>query len=440
MTLITETCNDERQQSLKRLGSRGGTQRCEWPCLSQRREPMHGRPHAQLRAGPLPLRDGALGDELIEQPTEHCARGEGHRVFGLETRTAGGAEHEPVELGALLREREVGVPRGVEACDRPCTRRALHLHRHHRLLHARREALEATHRHRHQQRVFVFEVPVRRVGRDPDLPRDFAQTEGLDPDPFDEPQARVDERISKISVVIRGLRTSHPANVDSVNFIRKVHTVNITNPAPLNVVVFGATGLTGGLVVDRALAQGHRVTALVRKPEAWSRTHERLVVRGGSPTSPADVEAVVRGADVVVHCLGVGGKGTGQPTTLISDSVKVTLAAMEKHGVRRIVCMSNVGVSGSGPWLLRAVVRAFMGWLQHIVDDKVRMESALRDSKVEWVSVRLVGISDGPAKPVRVTADGRGLSMTITAASIAEFMLARMTGPEFLRETPSISN
>lgn len=220
----------------------------------------------------------------------------------------------------------------------------------------------------------------------------------------------------------------------------KVHTVNIKTTEPLKVVVFGATGLTGGLVVDGALARGHRVTALVRNPQTVSKRHERLTVRGGSPTSPADVEACVQGADVVIHCLGVGGKGTGKPTTLISDSVKVTLAAMEKHGVKRIICMSNVGVSGSGPWLLRAVVKTFMGWLQHLVDDKVRMERALQDSSREWVSVRLVGISDGPAKPVRVTADGKGLGFTITAASIAEFMLSRITGPEYLRETPSISN
>jgi uncharacterized protein YbjT (DUF2867 family) len=38
----------------------------------------------------------------------------------------------------------------------------------------------------------------------------------------------------------------------------------------MNIAVFGATGLTGGLVVERALAAGHRVTALVRSPERTS--------------------------------------------------------------------------------------------------------------------------------------------------------------------------
>ena len=211
--------------------------------------------------------------------------------------------------------------------------------------------------------------------------------------------------------------------------------------SPLNLAVFGATGLTGGLVVDAALAAGHRVTALVRNPESVRQKHERLTVLGGSPVSPADVEACVRGVDVVIHCLGVGGKGTGKPTTLISDSVKLTLAAMQRHGVRRIVCMSNVGAGGSGPWFAnRVVIPVFLRWLKPIIDDKNRMERALRDSPVEWVSVRLVGISEGPTRPVRTTDDGKGLSLYVTASSVAEFLLARASGPEFLRQTPSVSN
>ncbi len=209
----------------------------------------------------------------------------------------------------------------------------------------------------------------------------------------------------------------------------------------MNIAVFGATGLTGGLVVERALAAGHRVVALVRNPAVLRITHERLRVIGGSPTSPTDVEACVHGADVVIHCLGVGGKGDGKPTTLISDSVKAALAAMQKHGVPRIVCMSNVGTGGSGLWLVnRVLVPLFLRWLQPIVDDKERMESALRASSVEWVAVRLVAITGGPVKPVRTSKDGKGLGFTITAPSIAEFLLARATGPEFLRQTPSISN
>lgn len=209
----------------------------------------------------------------------------------------------------------------------------------------------------------------------------------------------------------------------------------------MKIAVFGATGSTGARVVEGALARGFDVTALVRDPARMPASHTRLRVLRGSPTASADVAACVRGADAVVHCLGIGGLGDGKRTTLISDSVSATLAAMEDANVPRIVCMSNVGAGGSGPfWLNRVVVPIFLRKLLPIVEDKDRMESALRASRAEWVAVRLVGINTGPAKAVRVSADGRGLGLYITDASAAEFLLDRVQGTEYLRDTPSISN
>lgn len=207
------------------------------------------------------------------------------------------------------------------------------------------------------------------------------------------------------------------------------------------IAVFGATGLTGGLVVEQALALGHEVVALVRDPGRMALKHPGLVVMGGSPTSARDVGLCISGTDAVIHCLGIGGKGDGKPTTLISDSVKVVLAAMRQQGVPRILCMSNIGAGGSGTWIAnRIFIPLFLRWLLPIIDDKDRMEEALCASAVEWVSVRLPNIVEGPEKPVRVSADGRGIGFTITAASAARFLLEQVKASDHLRSAPSISN
>jgi uncharacterized protein YbjT (DUF2867 family) len=209
----------------------------------------------------------------------------------------------------------------------------------------------------------------------------------------------------------------------------------------MKLAVFGATGLTGGLVLSQALAQGHEVTALVREPSRVSLSHPRLRVFGGRPTAPVDVERCIQDADAVIHCLGIGGKGDGRPTTLVSDSVKVVLAAMVKHDIPRIVCMSNVGAGGSGTWFAnRVVCPLFLRWLLPIIEDKDRMEAALRASSVEWVSVRLPNIVEGPEKPLRLSKDGRGIGLSITAASTARFLLQQVTSSEWVRSAPSISN
>jgi putative NADH-flavin reductase len=209
----------------------------------------------------------------------------------------------------------------------------------------------------------------------------------------------------------------------------------------MKLALFGATGQTGNLVLQQALARGDSVTALARSAARERVQHERLVWMQGSPTSPDDVSAAIAGADAVIHCLGIGGKGLGRQSTVVSDSVKAVLGAMQARQVKRLVCMSNVGAGGSGTWFANhLVIPIFLRWLVPIIEDKNRMETLLEHSQVEWVSVRLPNIIDGPAKPVRVSADGKRLSLSITAASTAAFLLEQTLSTQFLRQTPSISN
>jgi hypothetical protein len=56
------------------------------------------------------------------------------------------------------------------------------------------------------------------------------------------------------------------------------------------------------------------------------------------------------------------------------------------------------------------------------------------------VSVRLPNIVAGVDKPIRVSADGRGLGFSITAESAARFLLEQVSSDRYLRQAPSISN
>jgi putative NADH-flavin reductase len=209
----------------------------------------------------------------------------------------------------------------------------------------------------------------------------------------------------------------------------------------VKLALFGATGFSGRVVLEEALARGHEVAALVRDPATLDLRDERLEVRRGDALVRADVEACLHEADAVVHCLGVGGKGNGTPTTLVSDSVELVLEAMEAKSVRRIVCMSNVGAGGSGYWLVnRVIVPLFVRWLPPLVEDKDRMEALLRASSAEWISARFPNIRPGPARPIKTSPDGKGISMNITTSSVAAFMLDQLDDDTFVRATPSVSN
>jgi uncharacterized protein YbjT (DUF2867 family) len=209
----------------------------------------------------------------------------------------------------------------------------------------------------------------------------------------------------------------------------------------MKILVFGASGLTGGIVVDLALKQGHRVVVLTRDASKFSLTNPNLEVIEGNATSQTDIEGALNDVHAVIHCLGIGGKGQGSTTTIVSESVRATLAAMEKTGVMRIVCMSNVGAGRSGTWIYnRIVLPVFLRWLKPIIEDKDRMENLLNYSQLDWVSVRLPNIVTGASKPVRASEDGKGIGISITAESAAEFLLQQLSDNRWLQRAPSISN
>lgn len=209
----------------------------------------------------------------------------------------------------------------------------------------------------------------------------------------------------------------------------------------MKILVLGGTGLTGGLVVDLALKRGDQVVVLTRDASKLSLQHRNLEIIEGHAGSQEDLEKALRSVDAVIHCLGIGGKGQGSITKVVSESVTAVLAAMKNTGVKRIVCMSNVGAGGSGGWFYnRVVLPVFLRWLKPIIQDKNRMESLLKASDSDWISVRLPNIVSGPPRQVRISADGKRVGISITAESVATFLLQQTTENSWLRQTPSISN
>src|SRR3979411_2163046 len=102
----------------------------------------------------------------------------------------------------------------------------------------------------------------------------------------------------------------------------------------MNLVVLGATGRTGSLVVEQALAAGHTVTALVRSPEKLATGNANLRVVTGQATETSAVASALEGADAVSSTL--GGKGS-----VIADSTRAIVAAARETGVNRVVVLST---------------------------------------------------------------------------------------------------
>ena len=72
-------------------------------------------------------------------------------------------------------------------------------------------------------------------------------------------------------------------------------------PRPgLQILVYGATGNIGSLIVDEALARGHYVTAVSRDPSQITKRHPNLTAVAGDLLDPDSVLSLVAGKDVVI--------------------------------------------------------------------------------------------------------------------------------------------
>ena len=169
----------------------------------------------------------------------------------------------------------------------------------------------------------------------------------------------------------------------------------------MKIVVFGANGPTGRLVVEQALAEGHPVTAVTRRPDSFPPGGPLLRVVGADVHDPVAVKEAVAGQDAVVSTLGVpfGRK----PVTVYSAGLTHITRAMAEHGVARLACTTSTSVSGEespGEGLFfRKVLEPFIvGYLGRTVyEDMRRSEEIVSRSDCDWTVVRPAGLFDAPA-------------------------------------------
>ena len=201
----------------------------------------------------------------------------------------------------------------------------------------------------------------------------------------------------------------------------------------MNLLILGATGRTGRLVVEQALAAGNTVTALVRSPEKLTIRNSNLRVVTGRATDPEDVARALVGADGVLSTLGGGG-------SVIADSTGAMVEAAHKTGVRRVVVLSSFFVErnrlGAVPRLLTGVA---MG---SVIKDKSAGEQLLRQSDLDWTIIYASLLKDGPVSgSVEVLPEGamRRISDRISRADVAEWMVQAATSGHFSRRSVGIT-
>ncbi|WP_280182310.1 NAD(P)-dependent oxidoreductase [Nocardia cyriacigeorgica] len=207
----------------------------------------------------------------------------------------------------------------------------------------------------------------------------------------------------------------------------------------MRIAIFGATGTLGRHVLERALRQGHEVTILTRDASRVPTTNDNLRVLEGDVLDPAAVDRAVAGQEAVLISLGNGRKGVVR-----AEGTRTVIEAMRRNGVKRLICQSTLGVGDSRDnlnFLWKYVLFGLV--LRPAYNDHVRQEEHVRASDLDWTIVRPSAFTDGPATGTYrqgFTGNEAGLSLKISRADIAEFMLDQLTDRTSVHRAVGISN
>jgi putative NADH-flavin reductase len=204
----------------------------------------------------------------------------------------------------------------------------------------------------------------------------------------------------------------------------------------MKVIVFGATGGIGRLLVAGALELGHAVTAYVR-PGRSLEPRDGLRIVEGDVFDPQSVGDAIDGHRAVFCALG---SRTLKNEPVLSRAIPLIINGMHFHMVDRIITVGAAGAlypaSKYQPRIvgaLFAVIRATL--LRHAMADQRAQERFLAASDLDYTVVRPPRLTDDPAtRTYRVLPDALpSSSRRISRADVADFMLQQLTDPRFHR-------
>lgn len=215
----------------------------------------------------------------------------------------------------------------------------------------------------------------------------------------------------------------------------------------MRVAIVGAAGKVGRLTVAAASAAGHDTVAIARdpgripdlaKPNSFRRASADVLDRDALIRALEGTDAAIAtfGApltiDTILHVPDLCERGT-----------RNLLEAMRINSVRRLICMTAIGVGeskGHGRWIFRNVVQPAL--LQRIFTDRERQEVLVRESDTRWTIVRPAELTDGPEHPIRVvdlSEPSESEPSTVSRTSVANFLVRELESEVYVGRCPVVT-
>jgi uncharacterized protein YbjT (DUF2867 family) len=235
-----------------------------------------------------------------------------------------------------------------------------------------------------------------------------------------------------------------PSNPTEIIMTTDINNTPADRP---RILVLGATGGTGRLIVSQALARGHDVAALVRSPDKGRDLNDiRLALKGirlvfGDARDENVLHEALQGRNAVISALGTPASPF-RDVTLLSTATRALVNAMNAEHVSRLVVITGMGAGdsfGHGGFLFDKVIYPLL--LRHVYADKNLQEAVVGASGLAWTLVRPSVLNDKPARgDVRALTDLSGFhGGTISREDVASFVMDEVRDNAWVHRAPLVT-
>jgi len=184
----------------------------------------------------------------------------------------------------------------------------------------------------------------------------------------------------------------------------------------MRILLLGATGRTGRLILQHALRNGHEVHTLVRSPEKLqeqllqtiqepdfakryylpvegdtARWKEQLHIFTGSVLESNDLLPALRGVDAVISAIGTDGADT------LSASTRILIPLLEQQGIQRLITIGTAGIlqNRTQPELFRYQSSESKRRSTRAAEEHRSVYEQLLQSSLDWTIICPTYLPDG---------------------------------------------
>ena len=206
----------------------------------------------------------------------------------------------------------------------------------------------------------------------------------------------------------------------------------------MKILVLGANGRTGKLVVDYALSRGHQVAGLVKS--SWDDAPANVKVVVGDVNNYEDIYKALPGIDVVISTVGhVKGSDKRMQTNMIDNIIRAI--GSTDYGIK-IVSLTGTGVRLKGDMitpidlLLNIAVKVLDS---NRVKDGTEHFKHLQESSINWSVVRVLKLTSGNSMQYRLSENGPAKTF-VSRLEVARALVEVAESSSWDKKAPIIRN